>query len=72
MIYALIHQDGGTIRGRTRPDRTTAPLRTPFGPRGSVTMPARPFLGFSDENRATIGDILGDHLRAAGFAGGQA
>lgn len=62
VVYAAIHQTGGTIRGKTRPDRTTAPLRTPFGPRASVTIPARPFLGFSVEDVGGIEGILTSHL----------
>lgn len=59
-IYGPVHQRGATIR----PRRARA-LKTPAGPRASVTIPARPFLGFSAEDRDTIGDIFRDHLRKA-------
>jgi phage virion morphogenesis protein len=60
VIYAAIHQFGGTIRPRTR-----RALRTPFGPRGSVRMPARPFLGFGAAEQEDIPAILRAHLAAA-------
>jgi phage virion morphogenesis protein len=59
-IYAAIHQFGGRIAAK--PGKA---LKTPFGPRGSVTMPARPFLGFSAEDLTDIEQLLGDHLTAA-------
>ena len=58
--YAAIHQFGGTIR----PRRARA-LKTPFGPRGSVTMPARPFLGIEERDLTAIDAIVIEHLRAA-------
>jgi phage virion morphogenesis protein len=66
LIYAAIHQLGGTIRPRTK-----KALKTPFGPRGSVRMPARPFLGFGPAEQEEIPQILRDHLAAA-FSGGAA
>lgn len=66
--YAAIHQAGGTIR--PRPDGGKKALNTPFGPRASVTMPARPFLGFGADDARDINDIIANHLRNA-FAGGQ-
>lgn len=60
IIYAAIHQFGGEIR----PRRARA-LKTPAGPRGRVTMPARPFLGFSQDDRDAILAILSDHLAKA-------
>ncbi len=66
LIYARIHQFGGRIKAK--PGRA---LNTPFGPRGAVTMPARPFLGFSAGDVAAIETILGDHITRA-FEGGAA
>jgi phage virion morphogenesis protein len=60
-IYAAIHQFGGTIRPRAG----GRALKTPFGPRASVTMPARPFLGFSAEDTDEIEAMLADHVRNA-------
>jgi phage virion morphogenesis protein len=60
LIYAAIHQDGGTIRPKTK-----RALKTPFGPRGSVTMPARPFVGFGPPLVADIEAILVAHLDGA-------
>lgn len=55
--YAAIHQFGGTIR-----PKAGKALNTPFGYRASVKMPARPYLGFSDDDLAAIDKILLGHL----------
>ncbi|WP_439532033.1 phage virion morphogenesis protein [Polymorphobacter sp.] len=56
-IYAAIHQFGGQI---------SRPLgKKTFGPRAPVTIPARPFLGFSVEDLTEIEKMLGDHIKAA-------
>lgn len=65
LVYAAIHQFGGTIRAKGAAGGGKRALRTPFGPRGSVTMPARPFLGFSPADAAEIEAILIDHLNRA-------
>jgi phage virion morphogenesis protein len=65
-IYAAIHQFGGTIR----PQRARA-LSTPFGPRASVQMPARPFIGFTPADVARVEETLAAHITAA-FEGGTA
>ncbi len=69
LIYAAIHQFGGTIRAKGGAGGGKRALRTPFGPRTSVTMPARPFLGFSPADSAEIEAILTDHLATALGAG---
>jgi phage virion morphogenesis protein len=66
LVYAAIHQFGGRIAARPG-----SALRTPVGPRRSVTMPARPFLGFGDEDIAEFGQMLEDHLDRA-MSGGRA
>lgn len=71
LVYAAIHQFGGTIRAIPKSKGGKGALKTPHGPRASVTMPARPFLGFGEAERREIHDILGRHLRAA-FEGGAA
>lgn len=60
LVYAAIHQFGGTIRARN-----SRALNTPFGPRGAVNMPARPFLGFGPYEVQEIETILENHLRTA-------
>lgn len=60
LIYAAIHQFGGRITARPG-----GALRTPAGPRAAVSMPARPFLGFSAENREEIEFLLSDHIDRA-------
>lgn len=69
LIYAAIHQFGGTIRAKGAAGGGARALRTPFGPRGSVTIPARPFLGFSPVDVAEIEAMLTDHLGTALGAG---
>jgi len=65
VVYAAIHQLGGTIRPKSGQF-----LKFP-GPDGApvfarqVEIPARPFLGISDGDAAEIGDIVADHLREA-------
>lgn len=60
VVYAAIHQNGGRIVAKT-----AAALRTPFGPRKSISMPRRSFLGFGANEQARIPAILADHLRDA-------
>ena len=64
-IYAAIHQFGGTIRPRQDVAKPKKALS--FGGRvlASVTLPARPYVGFDDADRAAITEILTDHLRHA-------
>lgn len=59
-VYALIHQTGGTIRPKNGKALS-------FGGRmlASVTIPARPYLGFNDVNADYVVGAIGDHLLAA-------
>lgn len=74
VAYAAVHQFGATIRPKTsrgtRASGTTKRLkfRIPgggFRTVASVTIPARPFLGFTQEDREDVSDILARHLRVA-------
>lgn len=64
VIYAAIHQFGGTIRAKK--GKALA-----FGSgagkvlRKSVTIPARPFLGLDADDEAEIAAILRDHIQGA-------
>lgn len=59
VVYGGIHQFGGVIR----PKKGRA-LNVPgIGPRASVTMPARPYLGISADDEAEIKDITATWLR---------
>jgi phage virion morphogenesis protein len=58
-IYGAIHQFGGTIRPRSAP-RLAFRLGQRLVFASSVTIPARPFLGISDEDRATILEVFED------------
>jgi phage virion morphogenesis protein len=86
LVYAAIHQLGGTIDKEARSQvnltagksskfisaasarkRTKAKSRTVFGTEvtigaHSVTIPARPYLGFSQEDTTEITTILSAHL----------
>jgi len=65
-IYAAIHQFGGKITPRKGKALS-------FGGKlfASVTMPARPYLGFDEADRSAIVGILSDHLGDA-FSGRSA
>lgn len=54
--YARIHQFGGTIHFKKR--------------KGSVTIPARPFLGVTPNERKHINDMFRAYLKRHVFAGG--
>lgn len=64
-IYAAIHQFGGRIAAKNG-----KALNTPFGPRGAVTMPARPYLGWTPAAEGHVIDILAGAI--AGAMGGGA
>jgi phage gpG-like protein len=64
-VYARGHQDGATIRAKVG-----KALRTPFGPRASVRLPRRSYIGFTGENIELTDRVLIAHLdRAANGAG---
>ena len=56
-IYARIHQEGGVIRAKG-----AKPLRFKVGglwrSKQSVVIPARPYLGVNDDDRAAMLDVL--------------
>lgn len=62
VVYAAIHNEGGTIRARSRADGGAGALKTPFGPRASVEMPKRQFIGFSKDDPEEIKNILLDFI----------
>jgi phage virion morphogenesis protein len=70
MLYARIHQTGGRIEAKAG-----KALRFPIGDGWAtvkaVNIPARPFIGFDDDDRDLAEETLADHLRdgAAGAAG---
>ena len=64
-IYAAIHQFGGVIRAKSA---GALKFRLPgggFAVVKAVRMPARPFLGVSDDDRRDILDILERRINAA-------
>ena len=64
--YAAIHQFGGTIRPKGSALRFRIGRRWVFARK--VTIPARPFLGISDEDREEIIEIFEEHARRAATA----
>jgi len=62
VVYAAIHQLGGTIRAKNAKGLA---IPTPSGGvvfRQRVRIPARPFLGVSEADREEIAEISIDHL----------
>ena len=59
--YAHVHQEGAVIT-----PKSAAALQFKIGGKTvhakSVTIPARPFVGLSDDNRAEIEDLITDHF----------
>ena len=79
--YAEIHQRGGTIRARPGEARskpghdgsthfTARALNTPFGPRQSITIPARPYMGLSADGVDEVLHIIAQHFQR-GAGGGE-
>lgn len=66
-IYAKIHQFGGKIEPVNRSQLS-------FGGKhfANVTIPARPYLGFNDENADYVVDVLIEHIERAVGGGAQA
>ncbi|MCA3421001.1 MAG: phage virion morphogenesis protein [Roseomonas sp.] len=64
VIYAAIHQFGGTVRPKSGGRLAFRLGRTRVFAR-SVSIPARPWLGVSDADRAEIMAIFQDHARRA-------
>lgn len=66
-VYGAIHQFGGTIRPKN--PKGLLFFRTPggqvWGAARQVTIPARPYLGISREDRETIMDVLDAFTRRA-------
>lgn len=65
VAYAAVHQFGATIRPKTK---KRLKFRIPgggFRTAAGVTIPARPFLGFTQADREDVSDILARHLRVA-------
>jgi phage virion morphogenesis protein len=63
LIYAGVHQEGAVIRAKG-PKALRFQIGGRWATKRQVTIPARPFLGISGADRAEIGAILQDHLRA--------
>lgn len=67
--YAHVHQDGAVITPKTA-QVLQFKVKGKTVHAKSVTIPARPFVGLSDENRAEIDDLVSDFFGR--LAGGRA
>lgn len=72
VIYAGVHQFGATIRAKTAKALRFNIPGIGWIMRESVTIPARPFIGYDDGDRADTDDIMTDHLLRALEGGGTA
>ena len=61
IIYGAIHQFGGVIKAKNAPALIFSMGGQTFA-RKSVTIPARPYLGLSQEDEAEVLAIVADHL----------
>ena len=64
-IYAAIHQAGGEIRPKNKPYLAFKLPDGSFRRVKKVTIPARPFLGISDEDEGNIVDLIVQNINAA-------
>ena len=65
VIYAAIHQFGGTIRPKSAKALAFNIPGIGFVQTQAVNIPARPFLGFNDADKSEISKIAGEYLAAA-------
>jgi phage virion morphogenesis protein len=63
LVYAGIHQFGGTIHAKTKKVLMFR-IGNQWVSRKSVTIPARPYLGLSSENREDIVDQVSRFIKA--------
>lgn len=61
LVYAAIHQTGGRIEAKNA-KALRFPIGNGFATVKAVTIPARPYLGFDDNDRADVRDTLTDYL----------
>lgn len=66
VIYAGIHQTGGEIVPKNGDALAFALPNGDFVTVGKVTIPARPYLGISDDDEATIYELVEGHFELAG------
>lgn len=59
--HAHVHQEGAVITAKNAPYLTFF-AGGAWRSKKSVTIPARPFVGLSDDNRAEIEDLVSDHM----------
>lgn len=59
--HASVHQEGAVIRAKNA-ERLAFTSGGKFSRPKQVTIPARPFLGLSDDNRAELEALVSDHF----------
>lgn len=64
--FAHVHQDGMTIHAKNA-DRMVFKIGGRTVAAASVTIPARPFIGLSSENKSEIDDLLTDFFGIGGL-----
>lgn len=64
MIYARIHQEGGEIKPKNK-DKLVFRVGGQLIFADKVTIPARPYLGFTDQDEQELSDIVHDHWEGA-------
>lgn len=62
ILYAAAHQFGVTITPRTPGGRLRFRIGDAWVSAASVTLPARPFLGVSDDDREDIADLVAQYI----------
>lgn len=61
VVYAAIHQEGGTIKGKS--GKLKFKVAGKFAQKNSVTIPARPYLGISDADAEEIKALQEEFMR---------
>ena len=64
MVYAAIHQFGGEIKP-VKAKKLAFSVGGSFIMTDSVTIPTRPYLGFTENDEAELVDIIHDHWKEA-------
>lgn len=62
VVYGAVHQFGATIEARSAP-YLRFKIAGRWARRKRVTLPARPFLGFDDDDRRDVLAVLEDYLQ---------
>lgn len=64
VVYARVHQYGGVIKAKNKPRLAFRLADGHFARPSQVTMPARPFLGVSQDDLDEIGEMIISKIRS--------